>query len=153
MKSTLSWLQRLVSSQYKEDAKVMVMVVMAAHFIITSFLVTFFAFYLVLYTPKGAVNTTLIELLKNILENDFWIIVAGFGFISTVDFGQAMIQKAVATARGPAPITIENAEAVTSTTKAETVNTENIENVSTNTTNNSNTHSTTPTTTEEPQDL
>lgn len=103
--------QRIVSSQYKEDAKVVVMVVMAMHFIITSFLATFFLFYLALYTAKGSINKDLLDLLGEILKNDFWIIIAGFGFISSVDFGQAMIQRAAAIAKGPANITMENVEA------------------------------------------
>jgi len=128
--------QRIVSSQYKEDAKVVVMVVMAAHFILTSFLATFFLFYLALYTAKGSINKDLLDLLGEILKNDFWIIIAGFGFISSVDFGQAMIQRAVAVAKGPADVIVQNAESMsTSNTKAETVNAERVETVNTNTTN------------------
>ncbi len=136
-RKALNFFHRLASNQYKEDAKVVVMLVMAAHFIITSFLVSFFAFYLVLYTPKGMVNKELIDLLKGILEQDFWIIISGFGFISTVDFGQAMIQRAVAKASGPADVVVQNAENVVTpaVTTAATVNTDNIETVNTNTTN------------------
>lgn len=66
---------------------------MAAHAIVTSFLVSFFVFYLIIYTPKGSVNKDLLGLLDRVLEQDFWIILSGLGFITVENMGQIMLEK------------------------------------------------------------
>ncbi len=63
----------IISSKDTNSSKRLITLIIALHFIIASFVILFFAFYLIVYTPKGAVNIDLLNLLKNVLEYDFYI--------------------------------------------------------------------------------
>lgn len=128
----MSYFQKLISADSTADAKAFVTLVMAGHFILTSFAVSIFTFFMIVYTPKGSVNKELVDLLKSIMEQDFWIIVSGFGFMGASEFGQAMVQRAVAKAQGPADIIAQPGSAITQT---DTVNAKNVETVNSQNTN------------------
>ena len=66
------------------------------HFIVASFVILFFSFYLIVSVPKGTVNIDLINLLKNVLEYDFYIILSGLGFITADNLGQMLLERAKA---------------------------------------------------------
>ena len=109
----MKYWKSLLSSRDTASSKRLVTLIMAAHLIVTSLLVSFFTFYLILYVPKGTVNPSLIELLKVVLGYDFYIVLAGLTFITQETFGQLMLQSAKA-----------KAEAVTRTglPQADTIN-------------------------------
>lgn len=92
--SSKSFWNSVLSADDNKSSKRLITLIMAAHFIVTSFLVSFFVFYLIIYTPKGSVNKDLVGLLKDILESDFYVILAGLGFITAENLGQAMLEKA-----------------------------------------------------------
>lgn len=83
----------VLSSDDHRSSKRLVTLIMAAHFIVTSFLVSFFVFYLIIYTPKGSVNKDLVSLLEKILEGDFYVILAGLGFITAENLGTIMLER------------------------------------------------------------
>lgn len=66
------------------SAKRLVTLIVSAHFILASFIILFIANYVIFYVPKGKVDLDLLDLLKEILKYDFYIIVSGLAFI-TVD--------------------------------------------------------------------
>lgn len=86
--------KRILSSKDASSSKRLVTLIMAGHLILTSLLVSFFTFYLILYVPKGTVNPALIDLLKIVLGYDFYIVLAGLTFITQENFGQLMLEKA-----------------------------------------------------------
>ena len=90
----------VLSSKDPTSAKRIVTLIMAGHFIITSFLVSFFVFYLIIYTPRGSVNKDLLNLLASIIEQDFYIILAGLGIIGVENVANIMLEKAKATVAG-----------------------------------------------------
>lgn len=65
---------------------------------------SFFVFYLIIYTPKGAVNKDLIDTLMVIFEYDFYIILSGLGFITITDLRSILIERAKAKIGIPPPI-------------------------------------------------
>lgn len=85
--------KKVLSSKDPSSAKRLVTLIMAAHFIVTSFLVSFFAFYLVIYTPRGSVNKDLLELLERILENDIIVILGGLAMIGAENLGNIILEK------------------------------------------------------------
>lgn len=87
------FLRQVLSSNDSSSAKRLVTLLMAAHFIVTSFLVSFFVFYLIIYTPKGSVNKDLLSLLSAVLDNDFYVILAGLGFITAENLFNIMLEK------------------------------------------------------------
>lgn len=58
-----------------------------------SFATLFFAFFVLVYLPKGRVEPDLFNLLKDILEYDFYIILSGLGFITADNFGKMMVER------------------------------------------------------------
>jgi hypothetical protein len=106
-------------------------------FCITSLLVVFFVFYLVLFTPKGAVNIDLLGVLKDILEYHFYIILAGSGLITIDALGRMMVERVKAKVQGNIITGFPNTDTINveTMTKADTVNAEKVDTVNTNTTN------------------
>lgn len=90
--------KQILDGRNPTSAKRFITLLMAAHLIVTSFLVSFFTFYLILYVPKGSVNMTLISLLQNILDADLYIILAGLGIIGAENIGNILLEKAKAKA-------------------------------------------------------
>lgn len=75
------------------SSKRLVTLLVTAHFLLASFLILFLASYVVFYLPKGKVDPILLNLLKEILEYDFYIILSGLGFITVENFGNMMIER------------------------------------------------------------
>lgn len=93
MKINSFW-KSVLSSQESTSSKRLVTLIIAAHFIIASFVILFIAFYVIFYLPKGRVDPQLLDLLKEVLQYDFYIIVSGFGFIGADNLGQVLIERA-----------------------------------------------------------
>lgn len=121
-KKALNYFQRLISTNNTADAKIFVTLIMALHFIITAFMVTFFLFGLAIFAAKGSVNKDLIDLLDKILQNDMIIIMSGLGFVTVDIIGQVWLERAKAKALGPSDI-IKTETAVVE--KADVVNSKN----------------------------
>jgi len=86
--------RNVISSNSPESAKRLVTLLMTGHFILTAFLISFFVFYLVLYTPKGVVNKDLIDLLDKVLDNEIVVILGGLAIIGAENLATAFIEKA-----------------------------------------------------------
>lgn len=84
---------RILSSTDAFSSKRLVTLIISLHFILASFAILYFAFYVIFYLPKGRVEPDLMELLKGVLEYDFYIILSGLGFISMDNMGKVMIER------------------------------------------------------------
>jgi hypothetical protein len=93
IKNTTLW-ERLISSQDTASSKRVITLLMSLHFVISSFVILFIAFFVIFYLPKGKVDENLIGLLKIVLEYDFYIILGGLGFITTENMGSIMNERA-----------------------------------------------------------
>lgn len=78
------------------SAKRLVTLIMTLHFIIASFAILFVVIYLIFYLPKGRVDKDLLDVLKDILAHDMYVILAGFGFIGAENFGKMLIEREAA---------------------------------------------------------
>lgn len=93
MSQSKFWKQ-VLSSNEPTSSKRLITLIISAHFIIASFVILFIAFYVIFYLPRGRVEISLLEMLKQVLEYDFYIILSGLGFITADNLGQMMIEKA-----------------------------------------------------------
>lgn len=93
-----NFFRKIIDGKDSTSAKRFITLVMAAHLIITSFLVSFFTFYLILYVPKGSVNLTLIGLLKDIIDADLTVVLAGLGLIGAENVGAVLLERTKARA-------------------------------------------------------
>lgn len=84
----------ILSSKETASSKRLVTLIISLHFIIASFAILFIAFYVIFYLPKGKVEATLLDMLKQVLEYDFYIILSGLGFITADNMGQIMLERA-----------------------------------------------------------
>lgn len=88
-----SFWKSILSSSDDASSKRLVTLIIALHFIIASFVILFIAFYVIFYSTKGRVDKDLLDLLKFVLECDFYIILSGLGFITADMFGKIMVEK------------------------------------------------------------
>jgi hypothetical protein len=84
----------ILASDDNASSKRLVTLIIALHFIVASFATLFIAFYVVFYLPKGRVEVSLLDMLKQIMEYDFYIILSGLGFITAENMGQIFLEKA-----------------------------------------------------------
>lgn len=111
-------IRRILSAGDPTSSKRLVTLVIAAHFIIASFVILFFAFYVIVVEPKGMVKPEILQLLQNVMEYDFYIILAGLGFITGENLGQVLLEKAKVAAAGsiltpqPTVTTVDNSDTV-----------------------------------------
>lgn len=115
-----SFWSKILSSNNNHSSKRLITLIIAGHFIVASFVILFFSFYLIVSVPKGTVNIDLINLLKNVLEYDFYIILSGLGFITADNLGQVLIERAKLVANGLAS-SITNSTTTTSPTMPTTI--------------------------------
>lgn len=87
----------IVASDDTASSKRLVTLIIALHFIIASFATLFIAFYVVFYLPKGRVEVSLLDMLKQIMEYDFFIILSGLGFITAENLFQILLEKTKST--------------------------------------------------------
>ena len=73
--------QAILSSENTTSSKRVVTLITAACFFAAQFLIIFIAFYVIFYTTKGKVDKDLLEMLKEVLSYDFYIILSGLGCI------------------------------------------------------------------------
>lgn len=82
------------------SSKRLVTLLVTVHFLLASFIVLFLATYMVFYLPKGKLDPLVLDLLKEILEYDFYIIVSGLGFIAAENVATMFVERAKAKAQG-----------------------------------------------------
>lgn len=85
------YLKDIVSPSDTSSSRKFVTLIVSFHFILTSFAATFFVFYVKIMTTKGSTDTDLLNSLNDILKYDFYIILAGLGFITGSDLVRVMI--------------------------------------------------------------
>lgn len=78
-----SFLQRIIDSKDTASSRRFITLVISAHFVIASFAVLFLVCYMTVVLPKGRVDNNLLLVLEKILEYDFYIILSGFGIITS----------------------------------------------------------------------
>lgn len=93
----------MLSDDESHSSKRLVTLVISLHFILASFATLFFAFFVLVYMPKGRIEPELFNLLKDILEYDFYIILAGLGFISGENMVKMYTDKAKGVITPPPP--------------------------------------------------
>lgn len=87
------YMQDVISPSDTTSSRKFVTLLIAAHFIFASFVVLFFAFYVILWAPKGKTDVDLLNTLKVVLQYDFYIILSGLGFITSSDLVRVMVSK------------------------------------------------------------
>jgi len=75
------------------SSKRLITLIISAHFVLASFVILFLVLYVIMYLPKGKVEPELLAALKQVLEYDFYIILAGFGFITSEGVVSIIINK------------------------------------------------------------
>lgn len=88
-----SFWKSVLSSKDTTSSKRLVTLIISLHFILASFAILFIAFYVIFYLPKGRVEVELLNMLKQVLEYDFYIILSGLGFITADNMSQLMLEK------------------------------------------------------------
>lgn len=92
--------KELISSKNTNSSRRFVTLMAMAHFFLASFVILFIVVYLIFNLTKGKVDNDLLNLLKEILEYDFYIIFSGLGFITVDGIAEVIIQRAKAKAMG-----------------------------------------------------
>ncbi len=108
-----SFWKGILSSKDTNSSKRLVTLIIAAHFILASFAILIVALYTMFYLPKGKVDPLILNMLQDIIEKDFYIILAGLGFITIERAGDIYLEKAKSVAR---------AKIVTGVPDADTIN-------------------------------
>jgi len=91
---TSNFWREILSSKDTASSKRLVTLIISLHFIIACFAVLFICFYVIFYLPKGRVEPELVNMLKQVLEYDFYIILSGLGFITADNMGQILLERA-----------------------------------------------------------
>jgi hypothetical protein len=84
---------RILDGNDALSSKRLITLIVAAHFILASFVILFFATYVILYLPKGRVEPELLNALKEVLEYDFYIILSGLGFVTSEGIVSIIVSK------------------------------------------------------------
>lgn len=116
----LTFWKNVINSKDPTSAKRLVTLGAALHFFLTSLLISFFTFYLVIFTPKGSVNKDLLLLLNDVLSNDIIIITGGLAMIGVENVSQMMKDKALARAAANVKVGAPSADTI----NVDTVNVE-----------------------------
>lgn len=98
------YIKDVMSPSDTSSSRKFVTLLIAAHFIFASFVILFFAFYVIVWAPKGKTDIELLETLKLVLQYDFYIILSGLGFITSSDLVRVIISRGF----DPTPKIIQN---------------------------------------------
>ncbi len=89
------YIKDVISPSDTSSSRKFVTLIIAAHFIVASFVVLFFAFYVVLWSPKGKTDVDLLNVLKMVLQYDFYIILSGLGFVTSSDLVRVWVARGI----------------------------------------------------------
>lgn len=92
-KNLNNFFNKVLSSKDTTSSKRLVTLLTVFHFFMASFTILFIAFYVIFYTTKGKVDKDLLDMLKDVLEYDFYIIISGLGFVTTDNIGQVILER------------------------------------------------------------
>jgi hypothetical protein len=84
---------RILDKNDPTSSKRLVTLVVALHFILSSFTILFLVCYIALVLPKGKIDAVLIGSFEKILEYDFYIIVSGLAFVTSEGLVQMIVSK------------------------------------------------------------
>lgn len=87
------YIKDVMSPSDTSSSRKFVTLLIAAHFIFASFVILFFAFYVIIWAPKGKTDVELLGTLKLVLQYDFYIILSGLGFITSSDLVRVIISR------------------------------------------------------------
>lgn len=87
------FIRKILDSKDTASSKRFITLVIASHFVISSFTILFLVCYVIIALPKGKVNTDLLAALQHILEYDFYIILAGLGIITSEGLVSMIVNK------------------------------------------------------------
>jgi O-antigen/teichoic acid export membrane protein len=82
----------IIDKDNPASSKRFVTLLIALHFILSSFAVLFTSFYVIFHIPKGQLDERLLGVLKQILDYDFYIILSGLSFITVEQAGTVLIE-------------------------------------------------------------
>jgi hypothetical protein len=88
-----SFWARILDKNDSTSSKRLVTLVVALHFILSSFTILFLVCYIALVMPKGKIDAVLISSFEKILEYDFYIIVSGLAFVTSEGLVQMIVSK------------------------------------------------------------
>lgn len=87
------FLREVIDSNNPLSSKRLVTLIMAGQFILAGFLFMFYCFYVLFHPIKGQVEEHILESFMKILDDDFYIIVTGFGFITAEQAANVLTRK------------------------------------------------------------
>jgi hypothetical protein len=105
-----SFLKKVIDSRDTASSKRLITLIIALHFVIASFAILFLVCYIALTVPKGVVDNVLLSSLEKILQYDFYIILAGLGFITSEGLVQILINRGLPGPVQPPPDHVEPLE-------------------------------------------
>lgn len=88
-----SFWSRILDRNDSTSSKRLVTLVVALHFILSSFTILFLVCYIALVMPRGKIDTVLISSFEKILEYDFYIIISGLAFVTSEGVVEMMVNK------------------------------------------------------------
>ena len=88
-----SFWARILDSKDSTSSKRLVTLVVALHFILSSFTILFLVCYIALVMPKGKIDAALLTSFEKILEYDFYIILSGLAFVTSEGLVQMIVSK------------------------------------------------------------
>jgi len=106
-KNKINWKEyfnSLLSPTDNASSRKFITLIISAHFIMASFVVLFFAFYVIIWAPRGKTDVDLLKTLQIVLQYDFYIMLSGLGFITASDLVRVIISKGF----NPNPFNIQN---------------------------------------------
>lgn len=83
----------ILDSKRTASSKRLITLIISGHFILASFVILFLVLYVIMYLPKGKVEPELLNALKQVLEYDFYIILAGLGFVTSEGVISIIVNK------------------------------------------------------------
>jgi hypothetical protein len=86
------WLS-ILDGNDSTSSKRLVTLIVALHFILSSFTILFLVCYIALVMPRGKIDSVLISSFEKILEYDFFIILSGLAFVTSESVVQMIIGK------------------------------------------------------------
>jgi hypothetical protein len=85
--------RRVLDSRDSTSSKRLVTLIVALHFIISSFTILFLVCYIALAMPKGKIDSVLLSSFERILEYDFYIILYGLAFVTSEGVVKMIVSK------------------------------------------------------------
>jgi len=92
-RQTKNFWKSILNANDTNSSKRLITLIISLHFILASFVILFLVCYVIMYLPKGKVEKDLLVTLGDVLEYDFYIILAGLGFITSEGVVKMFVTK------------------------------------------------------------